>query len=186
MIKVLVGDIFESGAQTLVNTVNTVGVMGKGVALGFRKHFSDMYEDYVRRCERHQVHLGEPYLYRRVTPPHIINFPTKEHWRSVSRLDDIVRGLRYLRTHIVSGEFRHSPFLRLDVARASSNGGSLVRRYIATCLNLGSRLTCMLRLELLRESSRLNSWVTRCPPNGFSKRVIRCCPFASSQHGSRW
>lgn len=100
MIEVLVGDIFESRSQTLVNTVNTVGVMGKGVALGFRKRFPEMYEDYVRRCERHEVHLGAPYLYRRVVPPHIINFPTKEHWRSVSRLDDIVKGLRYLQAHV--------------------------------------------------------------------------------------
>jgi uncharacterized protein YwgA/O-acetyl-ADP-ribose deacetylase (regulator of RNase III) len=100
MIKVLVGDIFESNAQTLVNTVNTVGVMGKGIALGFRKHFPDMYADYVYRCEHRQVRLGEPYLYQRVTPPHVINFPTKEHWRSVSRLEDIVNGLRYLRNHI--------------------------------------------------------------------------------------
>ena len=100
MIKVLIGDIFDSRAQTLVNTVNTVGVMGKGVALGFRKHFPDMYEDYARRCERREVRLGKPYLYRRMTPPHIINFPTKEHWRSVSRLDDIIAGLRYLQGHI--------------------------------------------------------------------------------------
>jgi len=102
MIKVLIGDIFESNAQTLVNTVNTVGVMGKGVALGFRKHFPEMYDDYVRRCERHEVQLGKPYLFRRVVPPHIINFPTKEHWRSVSRLEDIVKGLRYLQEHVQS------------------------------------------------------------------------------------
>ncbi len=100
MMKVLIGDIFESEAQTLVNTVNTVGVMGKGVALGFRKHFPEMYEDYVRRCERHEVRLGKPYLYRRTVPPQIINFPTKEHWRSVSRLQDIVNGLEYLENHI--------------------------------------------------------------------------------------
>jgi len=100
MIRVLIGDIFESQAQTLVNTVNTVGVMGKGVALGFRKHFPDMYEDYVRRCANHEVVLGRPYLYRRVVAPHVINFPTKEHWRSVSRLDDIVGGLRFLKAHI--------------------------------------------------------------------------------------
>jgi uncharacterized protein YwgA/O-acetyl-ADP-ribose deacetylase (regulator of RNase III) len=100
MVKVLIGDIFESGAQTLVNTVNTVGVMGKGVALGFRKRFPDMYEDYVRRCARHTVQLGQPYLYRRITAPNIINFPTKDHWRSVSRLGDIVKGLQYLRAHI--------------------------------------------------------------------------------------
>lgn len=100
MVKVLIGDIFESKAQTLVNTVNTVGVMGKGIALGFRKRFPDMYEDYVRRCERHEVKLGKPYIYHRLVPPHIINFPTKEHWRSVSTLADIVRGLEYLEAHI--------------------------------------------------------------------------------------
>jgi O-acetyl-ADP-ribose deacetylase (regulator of RNase III)/uncharacterized protein YwgA len=100
MIRVLVGDIFESGAQTLVNTVNTVGVMGKGVALGFRKRFPEMYEDYVRRCDHRQVQLGKPYLYRRMIPPYVINFPTKDHWRSVSKLSDITNGLAYLQTHI--------------------------------------------------------------------------------------
>lgn len=100
MIKVLIGDIFESKAQTLVNTVNTVGVMGKGIALGFRKRFPDMFEDYARRCERREVHLTRPYIYRRLTPPHIINFPTKDHWRSVSKLDDITKGLKYLQAHV--------------------------------------------------------------------------------------
>jgi O-acetyl-ADP-ribose deacetylase (regulator of RNase III)/uncharacterized protein YwgA len=100
MIRVLIGDIFESKAQTLVNTVNTVGVMGKGIALGFRKRFPEMFEDYARRCERHEVQLTRPYIYRRLTPPHIINFPTKDHWRSVSKLEDITRGLKYLQAHI--------------------------------------------------------------------------------------
>lgn len=100
MVKVLIGDIFESGAQTLVNTVNTVGIMGKGIALGFRKRFPEMYEDYVRRCANRELRLGQPYLFRRITPPNIINFPTKDHWRSVSRLEDIVKGLLYLRAHI--------------------------------------------------------------------------------------
>ncbi len=99
MAKVLIGDLFQSKAQTLVNTVNCVGVMGKGVALEFKKRFPDMYEDYVRRCEAKQVKLGQPYLYRRLMPPWILNFPTKDHWRSVSRLEDIVRGLRYLEQH---------------------------------------------------------------------------------------
>ena len=100
MIRIVTGDIFESKAQTFVNAINTVGVMGKGVALGFRKRFPEMYQDYVRRSERREVHLGEPYLYRRLVAPHIINFPTKDHWRSVSKLEDIVTGLRYLEGHI--------------------------------------------------------------------------------------
>jgi len=99
MIRVRVGDIFESEAQTLVNTVNCVGVMGKGIALEFRERFPDMYDDYVRRCKAREVKLGQPYLYRRLAPPWILNFPTKDHWRSVSRLQDIVAGLRHVQAH---------------------------------------------------------------------------------------
>jgi O-acetyl-ADP-ribose deacetylase (regulator of RNase III)/uncharacterized protein YwgA len=94
------GNLLESNAQTLVNTVNTVGVMGKGIALDFKQHFPDMYDDYVKRCKAKEVKLGEPYLFRRLFPPWIINFPTKEHWRAVSRLDAIVRGLEYLTIHL--------------------------------------------------------------------------------------
>jgi O-acetyl-ADP-ribose deacetylase (regulator of RNase III)/uncharacterized protein YwgA len=99
MITVRIGDIFASEAQTQVNTVNCVGVMGKGIALEFKKRFPDMYDDYVRRCDEGRVKLGEPYLYRRLAPPWILNFPTKDHWRSMSRLQDIVAGLRYLQAH---------------------------------------------------------------------------------------
>ena len=99
MITVRIGDIFESGAQTLVNTVNCVGVMGKGIALEFRKRFPEMHDDYVQRCKAGKVRLGEPYLYQSLTPPWILNFPTKDHWRSVSRLQDIVAGLCYLQAH---------------------------------------------------------------------------------------
>jgi len=99
MIQVVVGDIFESKAQTLVNTVNCVGVMGKGLALEFRRRYPEMYHDYVDRCSRHEVHLDEPYIYRYVVPPHILVFPTKEHWRSLSRLVDIEAGLAFLASH---------------------------------------------------------------------------------------
>jgi O-acetyl-ADP-ribose deacetylase (regulator of RNase III)/uncharacterized protein YwgA len=94
--EVRVGDLMKAEAQTLVNTVNCVGVMGKGIALEFMRHFPEMYEDYVRRCEAGEVRLGEPYLYRYLFPPWVLNFPTKQDWRSVSRLSDIIRGLEYL------------------------------------------------------------------------------------------
>ena len=99
MVMVLTGNMFDSQAQTLVNTVNCVGVMGKGIALEFKKRFPEMYKDYAARCAAHQVKLGQPYLYRRLIPPHILNFPTKDHWRSVARLQDIVDGLCYLQAH---------------------------------------------------------------------------------------
>jgi O-acetyl-ADP-ribose deacetylase (regulator of RNase III)/uncharacterized protein YwgA len=99
MVKVLTGDILGSNAQTLVNTINCVGVMGKGIALKFKERFPDMFNDYVERCNRNEVRLGKPYLFKRLTPPWILNFPTKGHWRSVSRIEDIVKGLKYLLQH---------------------------------------------------------------------------------------
>lgn len=99
MVKVLVGNLFESRAQTVVNTVNTVGVMGKGIALEFKRRYPDMYDDYVERCRRGEVRLGIPYLFKTSRGRWVLNFPTKGHWRSVSRLDDIVRGLEYLLVH---------------------------------------------------------------------------------------
>ena len=99
MVTVLIGDLFESGAQTLVNTVNCVGVMGKGTALAFKKKFPDMFGDYAERCNRGSVRVGMPYLYRRMYEPWILNFPTKDHWRSVSKLSDIEHGLEYLYDH---------------------------------------------------------------------------------------
>lgn len=97
--KILISDILQSKAQTLINTVNCVGIMGKGIALEFKKKFPEMYEDYLKKCERKEVKLGVPYLYKTLFPPQIVNFPTKEHWRSVSRIGDIERGLSYLLSH---------------------------------------------------------------------------------------
>jgi O-acetyl-ADP-ribose deacetylase (regulator of RNase III)/uncharacterized protein YwgA len=97
--KILVGDILQSKAQTLVNTVNCVGVMGKGIALEFKKRFPEMFEDYAERCERKEVKPGVPYVYKTLFPPQIVNFPTKDHWKSVSRIADIDRGLQLLVTH---------------------------------------------------------------------------------------
>lgn len=93
MIKVQIGDIFESQTQTLVNTVNCVGVMGKGVAQEFRKRFPAMFEDYEHRCDMGKVQPGVPYYYKDMLGTSIVNFPTKKHWRSPSKLQDIVKGL---------------------------------------------------------------------------------------------
>ena len=98
--KAVIGDMFVSDAQTLVNTVNCVGVMGKGVALKFKQLFPEMFDDYVHRCLRKAVKLGEPYIYVDKSGVNIINFPTKDHWRSASRVSDIEQGLTYLADHV--------------------------------------------------------------------------------------
>lgn len=99
MLRALIGDLFASRAQTLVNTVNCVGVMGKGVAEQFKTRFPSMFADYKDRTDRKAVQLGEPYIYRDPSGIQIVNFPTKGHWRSPSRLADIELGLDYLAAH---------------------------------------------------------------------------------------
>lgn len=99
MFKALIGDLFASDAQTLVNTVNCVGVMGKGVALEFKNRFPAMARDYDGRCARGEVRPGEPYLFTDLAGARVINFPTKGHWRSTSRLADIEGGLDHLAAH---------------------------------------------------------------------------------------
>lgn len=100
MFKAQIGDLFASHAQTLVNTVNCVGIMGKGVAAEFKRRFPRMMVDYADRCARGEVRLGEPYLYTDLSGARVVNFPTKGHWRSTSRLADIESGLRYLADHV--------------------------------------------------------------------------------------
>ncbi|MBC8481572.1 MAG: macro domain-containing protein [Planctomycetes bacterium] len=94
-IKVLIGNLFESKSQTLVNTVNCIGIMGKGIAQEFKKHYPEMFKDYKSLCDRGAVQLGQPYIFRTLYDKAIINFPTKKHWRSVSRVEDIINGLDY-------------------------------------------------------------------------------------------
>jgi O-acetyl-ADP-ribose deacetylase (regulator of RNase III) len=85
-------DIFSSPAQALVNTVNTVGVMGKGIAKTFKSIYPEMYEEYRERCDSGELSIGRLFLYR-TAHKWVLNFPTKRHWRQASRLADIAAGL---------------------------------------------------------------------------------------------
>ncbi len=92
------GDIFKSKMQTITNAVNCVGVMGKGLALEFRRRFPAMYADYAARCRRKELRIGAPYVWTDGAVS-ILNFPTKLHWRQPSALGDVERGLAYLAAH---------------------------------------------------------------------------------------
>lgn len=92
---VKIGDIFETKCSTIVNTINCVGVMGKGIALEFKKRYPDMFMDYVKRCNMNEVRTGEPYVYENADGFKILNFPTKDHWRSPSRLSYVIDGLNW-------------------------------------------------------------------------------------------
>jgi len=93
MIEILVGNVLDSNKKTLVNTVNCVGVMGKGIALLYKERYPEMFKDYLKKCRNKSVSPGVPYLYTDLKGTSILNFPTKDHWRSPSHIEDIVRGL---------------------------------------------------------------------------------------------
>ncbi len=153
MVKTIQGDLFESQAQTLVNTVNCVGVMGKGIALEFKKRYPDLYDDYVKRCEAGKLMLGRPYLFRRLVSPWILNFPTKGHWRAVSRLSDIVKGLDYLEQH-----YREWGITSLAVPPLGSGNGQLEWRIVGP--------------TLYRHLSRLDIPVELYAPHGAPKEQL--------------
>lgn len=96
MITEVRGNLLDADVDALVNTVNTAGVMGKGVALQLKQAFPANYQAYKRACERGEVVLGQMFVFdngQLTRPRFIVNFPTKQHWRSRSRLSDIEAGL---------------------------------------------------------------------------------------------
>ena len=101
MIEYQTGDLLGSDAEALVNTVNCVGVMGKGIALQFKKAFPDNFKVYAKACKQDEVAPGRMLVTERLdSPKYIINFPTKRHWRAKSRMADVESGLAALADEI--------------------------------------------------------------------------------------
>src|SRR6202166_4741650 len=107
MIKFTTGDILAADVEALVNSVNCVGIMGRGIALQFKNAFPENFKAYAAACARQAVQPGRMFVFETGTmtnPKYIINFPTKRHWRGKSRMEDIEAGLKALLAEI---EMRH-------------------------------------------------------------------------------
>ena len=108
MIRFAKGNIFDSGCEALVNPVNCVGVMGKGLALQFKQRFPANFASYANACRAGELIPGRMHLFdtRSPQPRCIVNFPTKRHWRDASRLDDVDHGLAALARVIAANDIR--------------------------------------------------------------------------------
>ena len=109
MIEYKTGDILREDAEALVNTVNCVGVMGRGIALQFKKAFPANFKAYAAACKNDEVQPGRMFVFETghlTNPRYIVNFPTKRHWRGKSRLTDIESGLEALVEVIQSKQIR--------------------------------------------------------------------------------
>ena len=107
MIELTRGNILNADVEALVNTVNCVGVMGKGIALQFKKAFPANFKAYEAACRREEIKPGRMFVFETgqiVNPRYIINFPTKRHWRNRSRYEDIEAGSRALLAEVRTRE----------------------------------------------------------------------------------
>jgi O-acetyl-ADP-ribose deacetylase (regulator of RNase III) len=107
VIRETAGDILEADVEALVNPVNTVGVMGAGLALQFRRKYPDMFRQYIEVCRRGKMGIGQVmFYYNGTNPRYIILFPTKRDWRDKSELEWIDQGLVGLREMIETLQIR--------------------------------------------------------------------------------
>lgn len=136
MITFTQGNLLEARAEALVNTVNTVGVMGKGIALMFKERFGENFRRYAAACKAGEVRTGKMFITEVNElggPRWIVNFPTKQHWRGNSRMEWITEGLQDLRRFLVENEVKSIAIPPLG----AGNGGlewAEVRPHIETAL----------------------------------------------------
>lgn len=109
MVEYKKGDILKENAEALVNTVNCVGIMGRGIALQFKNTYPENFKSYAAACKRNEVRPGRMFVFETgqlTNPRYIINFPTKRHWRGKSRIEDLEAGLVALAEVIRSRNIR--------------------------------------------------------------------------------
>jgi O-acetyl-ADP-ribose deacetylase (regulator of RNase III) len=141
------GDLLKQhNVDAIVNTVNCVGVMGKGIALQFKNKWPQNYKAYAEACKAKQVKLGEMFIYDLgglATPRFIINFPTKGHWRSRSKIQDIESGLKDLINQIKRLNIRSVAMPPLGCGNGGLNWGTvkpLIESYFAQIPDVELRL----------------------------------------------
>lgn len=120
MLRYVKQNIFNSPAQVIVNTVNTVGVMGKGIAKEYKDFYPDMFERYREFCEKEMFNIGQLWLYK-TQNKWILNFPTKKHWRNPSKIEYIEQGLKkFVETYEVQN-IKSISFPQLGVGNGGLN-----------------------------------------------------------------
>ena len=113
MIRYIVGkSIFDTKLQAIVNTVNCDGVMGKGLALEFKRRYPDMFKEYKEKCLKGEIRPCSLHIYR-VGKKVIINFPTKDHWKNKSKMEYIEKGLLYLKNNCKAWRLKSIAFPQL-------------------------------------------------------------------------
>jgi O-acetyl-ADP-ribose deacetylase (regulator of RNase III) len=133
-LKYVEGNILDASTQVVVNTVNCKGVMGKGLALQFKKKYPEMYKEYKEKCGEGRIVIGKLDLYQGTPRYWILNFPTKNHWRNKSKLEYIEKGLLEFKDKYQEWGITSIAFPRLGCQQGGLNWTvvkTLMERYLA-------------------------------------------------------
>jgi len=133
------GNLLDAEVEALVNTVNTVGVMGKGIALMFKQRFPKNMSEYAVACKKRRVVTGRMFVTETselVGPKWIVNFPTKEHWRAKSKMEWIIEGLVDLHKFIVSNKVKSIAIPALGAGNGGLKWGDVKPHIEAALSNL--------------------------------------------------
>ena len=132
-IELRTGDILKADVDAIVNTVNCVGIMGRGIALQFKNAYPANFKAYKAACDAEQVQPGRMFVYEtgKFTPRFIINFPTKRHWKGKSRIEDIEAGLIALAEEIESRGIKSVAIPPLGAGLGGLNWEEVLPRIIA-------------------------------------------------------
>lgn len=140
MVQISQGNLLVAPVDALVNTVNIMGIMGKGIALQFKQAFPAMFRNYEKACKAGEMHLGKTHVFDlgglAGGPRWIINFPTKGHWRERSRLPDIETGLEDLVASVLRLGIRSIAIPPLGCGNGGLNWADVRPRIEAAFINL--------------------------------------------------
>ncbi len=131
MIEYKTGDLLTEDVEALVNAVNCVGVMGRGIALQFKRAWPENFRAYAAACRRREVQPGRMFVFETgllTNPRFIVNFPTKRHWREKSRLEDVETGLAALAADIRDREIRSIAIPALGAGLGGQDWSDVQRR----------------------------------------------------------
>ena len=133
------GNIFNSKCQTIVNPVNCVGVMGKGLALEMKNKFPDMFEKYKELCDKNLITIGKLWLYHSNNNQSILNFPTKQHWKNDSKYEFIELGMKKFLDTYQEKQIQSIAFPPLGCGNGKLNKDDVINimlKYLSKCKNI--------------------------------------------------
>jgi len=176
MITFTQGNLLTARAEALVNTVNTVGVMGKGIALMFKERFADNYRQYEAACKAGEVHTGKMFVTGVSEfngPRWIVNFPTKQHWRYPSKMEWVAEGLQDLRRFLVENKVKSIAIPPLGSGNGGLNWGDVRKQIEASLGDLETEILVFEPVEEYQNVAKLQGTEKLTPARALIAELVR-------------